>query len=143
MMEATMNILKKLTFSMSLMMFGALLVAPLSTVSAGPFDAARQEACRGAAFDNNANADDCADQGTAASEEVGATVQRIINILTIIVGIIAVIMIIVNGIRFITSGGDSNAVNSARNGILYAIIGLVVVALAQVIVRFVINRASG
>ncbi len=51
-------------------------------------------------------------------------------------------MIIINGLRFITSGGDSNAVSSAKKGILYAIVGLVIVALAQFIVRFVLNIAE-
>jgi len=64
----------------------------------------------------------------------------IINILSIVVGIVAVFMIIIAGVRFITSNGDSNNVASARNTIIYAIVGLIVVALAQVIVQFVVGR---
>jgi hypothetical protein len=64
----------------------------------------------------------------------------IINILSIVVGVVAVFMIIIAGIRFITSNGDSNNVSSARSTIIYAIVGLVVVALAQVIVQFVLGR---
>jgi hypothetical protein len=60
----------------------------------------------------------------------------------VIVGVAAVIMIIIGGFRYITSSGDSASVNSAKNTILYAIIGLVIVALAQVIVRFVLNQVS-
>lgn len=138
-----MKLFKNIILTLSITSGGMLLMASPAIVYAGPFDGSKQEACRGAALDNDANASDCADEGTAASERVENTIQRIINLLSIVVGIIAVIMIIVNGIRFITSGGDSNAVNSARNGIIYALIGLVVVALAQVIVRFILNRVAG
>lgn len=65
-----------------------------------------------------------------------------INIISLVVGIVAVIMIIVGGFKYITSSGDSGKVGSAKNTILYAIIGLVVVALAQVIVRFVLTKLN-
>jgi len=68
--------------------------------------------------------------------------KNIVNWLSIIVGIVAVIMVIYGGFRYITSGGDSNNVSSAKNTLIYAIIGLVIVALAQVIVHFVLNGAS-
>jgi hypothetical protein len=64
----------------------------------------------------------------------------IINILSIVVGVTAVFMIIIAGIRFITSNGDSGNVSSARSTIIYAIVGLVVVALAQIIVQFVLGK---
>lgn len=74
---------------------------------------------------------------------VNNTVALVINIFSWIVGVISVIMIIWGGFKYITSGGDSNNVTAAKNTILYAIIGLVIVALAQVIVRFVIGTATG
>lgn len=67
-------------------------------------------------------------------------VTTIINIFSIIVGIVAVIMIIYGGFKYITSGGDSGNITSAKNTIVYAIIGLVVVALAQFIVQFVLEK---
>jgi magnesium-transporting ATPase (P-type) len=67
---------------------------------------------------------------------------KIINIFSVIVGVIAVVMIIVGGLKYITSGGDSTKVGGAKNTILYALIGLVIVALAQVIVKFVLNKAT-
>ena len=63
-----------------------------------------------------------------------------INVLSVLVGAAAIIIIIISGIRLITSGGDSNAVSGAKMGILAAIIGLVVVALAQTIVIFVLDN---
>jgi hypothetical protein len=77
-----------------------------------------------------------------ASDKVNGTIRTFINLLTAAVGVAAVIMIIVGGFRYITSGGASEKVTSAKNTILYAVIGLVVVALAQVIVRFVLFRVT-
>lgn len=76
-------------------------------------------------------------QGGPSVEEV---IANVINLLSWIVGIIAVIMVIIGGLKYIMSSGDSSNVSSAKNTILYAIIGLVVVAIAQVIVRFVLNN---
>ena len=50
---------------------------------------------------------------------------------------IAVIMIVVGGIKYTASRGDSSAVTSAKNTILYAVIGLVVAILASAIIGFV------
>lgn len=59
------------------------------------------------------------------------------NILIFIIGAIAVIMLIVGGIRYVLSQGDQSAVTSAKNTILYAIIGIVVAMLAYGAVNFV------
>lgn len=67
--------------------------------------------------------------------------NTVINIFSLIVGVIAVIMIIVGGLRYITSGGDSGKVSAAKTTIIYALIGLVIVALAQLIVHFVLSQA--
>lgn len=80
----------------------------------------------------------CAAQDTT----VNNLVKTVINIFTWVVGVISVIMIIVGGFKYITSGGESGGVTSAKNTIMYAIIGLIVVALAQVIVRFVLNNTA-
>lgn len=66
--------------------------------------------------------------------------KQIVNILLYIIGAIAVIMLIIGGIRYTISGGDSSAVTGAKNTILYAIIGIIVAMLAFVIVNFVIGR---
>jgi len=69
-------------------------------------------------------------------------VKLIINVLSLTVGIVAVIMIIVAGFKYITSGGDTNKVTSAKNALIYAIVGLIIVALAQFIVRVVLKQAD-
>lgn len=57
-------------------------------------------------------------------------------------GIVAVLVIIIGGIRYATSGGDPNGVKSAKNTILYAVVGLVVVIMASAITQFVIQSAT-
>jgi len=89
--------------------------------------------------DNNAPASGSC-TGVDETSKVNNLITTIINVFSVVVGIVAVIMIIVGGFRYITSGGDSTKVTSAKNTILYAIIGLVIVALAQIIVKFVLNK---
>lgn len=78
-------------------------------------------------------------QGTSG---INTVIENVVNIFSIIVGIVSVIMIIYGGFRYVTSGGDSGNVSSAKNTIIYAVIGLVVVALAQFIVQFVLDKVS-
>ncbi len=85
----------------------------------------------------------CATAATGTEDKVNSLITQIINIFSVIVGIIAVIFIIIGGLKYITSGGDSGNVTGAKNTILYAIIGLIIVALAQFIVRFVLSKAAG
>ncbi len=111
---------------------GFVMVAP--AVVAAPID----EICSGVAV---------AGGGTGCEPgegpDVESVVGKVVNILSWVVGIIAVIMIIIGGIKYVTSSGDSNNINSAKNTILIAVVGLVVVALAQVVVRFVLNNVRG
>ncbi len=79
----------------------------------------------------------CGDKGAGVSKVIKAA----INILSLIVGVAAVIMIIVGGLKYITSGGDSSGVASAKSTVIYAIVGLIIVAMAQAIVYFVLNQA--
>ena len=65
--------------------------------------------------------------------------KRVTNTILYIVGIIAVIMLIIGGIRYVLSGGDAKKVTDAKNTILYAIIGLVICFLSFAIVNFVIS----
>ena len=65
-----------------------------------------------------------------------------INIFSAIVGVVAVVMMIFGGFKYITAGGDSGKINSAQQTIIYAVVGLVVVALAQIIVRFVLSEST-
>jgi hypothetical protein len=83
-------------------------------------------------------AEGCTEQNAGLT----GTVKTVVNVLSVIVGIAAVVMIIIGGFRYITSGGKQESITAAKNTILYAVIGLVIVALAQVIVRFVLTRTT-
>lgn len=69
----------------------------------------------------------------------GGTFATITNVLLFIIGAVAVIMIVIGGMRYVLSGGDSNQITSAKNTILYAIIGIIVAILAYAAVNFVIG----
>ncbi len=69
----------------------------------------------------------------------GSIAERIINTLLFVIGIISVIVIVVGGLRFVTSDGDSQKTTQARNTVLYAVVGLVVAASAYAIVNFVLT----
>ncbi len=74
----------------------------------------------------------------------GGIFTTAVNLLLFIVGATAVVMIIYGGFRYVISGGDGSAITSAKNTILYAIIGLVIAALAYAIIDFVLGTvASG
>lgn len=85
-----------------------------------------------------ANADTavCKAQG---SDQVESLAQNITSILLWILGAVAVIMIVIGGFKYVTSNGDSNSIQSAKNTILYSVIGLAVAMLGQVIVLYVVQ----
>lgn len=123
-------------FVLSVMAGFGLLLAPVP-VSADIDD----NLCRGSNLDFDRSA--AADCETDTTTRVNDTVALVINILSIVVGVVAVIMIIIGGLKYIMSSGESSNIQGAKNTILYAIIGLIIVALAQVIVKYVLVQTSG
>ncbi|MDB5170384.1 MAG: rane protein of unknown function [Candidatus Saccharibacteria bacterium] len=70
------------------------------------------------------------------------TIQVVVTILSIIVGIAAIIMIIISGLKYITSSGDAGRIGSAKTTLVYALIGLAIAALAQVLVSAVLRATQ-
>lgn len=97
------------------------------------------ELCAGANIDSPNSSSNCE---TGSGGSVQTLASDVINIFSWVVGIVSVIMIIYGGFRYITSAGNDSSVTSAKNTILYAIIGLVVVAISQILVKFVIAKFS-
>lgn len=87
------------------------------------------------------NCDSSANNAEAASS-IDKFVTLAINIFSWVVGVVAVIAIIIGGFKYITSGGDAGGVTGAKNTILYAIVGLIIVAVAQLIVKFVLGNVN-
>lgn len=124
---------------MSLALTGAVFVPVLGTAVVGAQDI-QNNLCAGATLSTSGNCDSASvDQ---ASTTVDSLLTTVINIISLAVGVVSVIMIIIGGMKYITSGGDSGNVSGAKNTILYAVIGLVVVALAQIIVKFVLAKVG-
>lgn len=71
--------------------------------------------------------------------EFNTQVRNIVNLLLFLLGIIAVIAIIIGGFRYVTSNGEAGNIKTAKDIILYAVIGLVVAILAYAIVNFVVS----
>lgn len=110
-----------------------LLAVPMSaSAQADIFD----DACRGVTDSTVCSQDQ---NNNPISGDNGILISAM-RILSFVVGVASVIMLIVGGIKYITSSGDANSITSAKNTILYALIGLVVFIFSQAIVIFVINR---
>jgi len=73
---------------------------------------------------------------------VTTVIKAAVNVLSIIIGAAAIIMILVSGLRYITSGGDSNKVSAAKTTLIYALVGIAIAALAQALVHFVLYHAN-
>ncbi|MCA9348772.1 hypothetical protein KC878_01345 [Candidatus Saccharibacteria bacterium] len=102
-------------------------------------------ACAGANLDASAldgTGGATCDASTTEDTSINNLVRSVITIFSWVVGVVSVIMIIIAGFKYVVSGGDSGGVSGAKNTIIYAIVGLVVVLLAQIIVRFVVNNVN-
>jgi len=73
------------------------------------------------------------------TDDLTGTLTLVVNTLIFVIGLVAVIMLIVGGFRYVFSQGNEKAVQGAKDTILYAIIGIVVAVLAFAIVNFVIQ----
>lgn len=131
-----MNKIKALLISAAAVFALAVPVFAAVPATAGLFDGAKNQACSGA------NLNDTACTANEGAAEVNSTISVVINLMSFIVGVVSVIMIIIGGIRFVTSQGDSQSASGARNTVIFAIIGLCVAAFAQLIVRFVLGKAT-
>lgn len=69
-------------------------------------------------------------------------IRKILVVISMVAGALAVVVIMVGGFRYIVSAGNENAIGEAKKTIVYAIVGLIIVALAQVIIHFVLNALS-
>ena len=102
------------------------------------FAAPQDKVCEGIGLAGTSGT--CEDE--AGSPTVQGTVRTGVVLMSYLVGVAAIIMVILGAFKYVTSGGDTNKVTSAKNTIVYALIGLVVAVLAQILVRFVLTKAS-
>lgn len=100
-------------------------------------DASSQQACE-TIKNINPNSSSCA----ASDRQISKVIRIALQMLSIVAGIIAVIMVIISGLKYVTSQGDSNQISSAKNSLIYAVVGIVVVVFAQIIVQFVVDSSD-
>lgn len=72
-----------------------------------------------------------------------STIGNILEILFVTLGALALLMVVVAGLRYVTSAGKPDETAAAKRQILYALAGLILAALAAVIVQFTVNKVSG
>lgn len=107
---------------------GSLVFAPVPSFAAGCGGSSQAKGLRAVSGGH------CSD--TALSGKV----EDIISTLFYVVGAIAVIILIMGGIRYITSTGDAKRVQAAKDTILYAVIGIIVAILARAIVGYTVGQ---
>jgi len=70
---------------------------------------------------------------------IATVTSNVINILLTFAGVVAVVYLIIGGYQYITSAGNAEQAGAAKNTILYAIIGLVVIFAAYLIIDYVLT----
>lgn len=78
--------------------------------------------------------------GGTSSSDIAGSIQDIINLLLFLAGIIAVIVIVISGLRYVLSDGDSGQASKAKNTLVYALIGLVVAVMSYAMVNFILGN---
>lgn len=115
-----------------------MLSAAVTSLAASLYVGANDTVSAVAGVQNGANSAKGMDQPVDLIGD-GGTFSTITNVLLFIVGAIAVIMIVIGGLRYVLSGGNADQITSAKNTILYAIVGIVVALLAYAAVNFVLT----
>jgi Type IV secretion system pilin len=120
-------------FTISVFCAGLFALNPSAEASPVLFADAQKVVCDGAILIAGGDCDPATGRG------LQKILKAVTTVFAWVLGILAVILIIFGGLKYVTSGGDSNKVSSAKNTILFAIVGLVVAAVAQPFVNFVIS----
>lgn len=117
------------------------LLTPVLAVGAAGAQGITNNFCRGANQAATGTAGNTSCNTANADTGLSNLVDFIVTTFSWLVGIVSVLMIVYGGFKYITSGGDSSKITTAKTSIIYAIIGLVIVAAAQFIVNYVVAKA--
>jgi|SRR5688572_3445608 len=79
---------------------------------------------------------------TGGGTQLNNVIKVFLNLFSVVLGIVAVVMVMVGGYKYISSNGDSSNITSAKHTIVYALIGIIIVAFAQFLVQFVLDKAT-
>ena len=133
----TLKSIKTLLFALSLSLIGATVIAPQLTYADDngvTQNSSNAGICTSDVPDSVKAAAGCAQPGKTLED----VILYIVNVIIGVSGIVAVIFIVVGGVGYMTSAGDTTKLEKAKKTILYAAIGLIICALAFAIVNFVI-----
>lgn len=129
-MKAKLSTIFMVAFAM---LSGALFMVP-ATYATDPFcDPKRKDVIGEEAW----NALGCNAETDPKSTDLVGDVTTILEVIIGALGIVAVVLVIMGGVTYMTSAGDAGKVKKGKDTILYALIGLVICALAFAIVNFV------
>ncbi|USN96556.1 MAG: hypothetical protein H6797_05865 [Candidatus Nomurabacteria bacterium] len=78
----------------------------------------------------------------APTSITGTTVGNLLGVVYFIAGIVAVLAIIIGGVRYVGANGDSSQIQAAKNTITYAVVGLIVVIMAAGITQFILQQVA-
>lgn len=118
------------------------MIVPMQSFAATQCNNIGSHIAKGVSYTAGSSSNYTCGSGGSITSGISTLAVKVVNLFSIIVGIVSVIMIIYAGFRYVTSGGESNSISSAKNTLIYAIIGLVVVVLSQLIVHYVLNTAT-
>jgi hypothetical protein len=127
--------IKKFLLSLIILIYPIIMLAPQGVSAFSPF----QGDCSGGSANGSAICTDGSKTSNPISGSSGI-LYKITILVAFISGIVAIILIIVSAIKFMTSGGDTQKVSSAKNSLVNTIIGLVIITLAASIISFVVGR---
>jgi hypothetical protein len=116
----------------------ACLLLPAGTVAAAaynPFD----QACKSGAAQSS---DACHTTGDNPVSGDHGILRKATTIVAFVAGVAAVIIIVIAGFRYVTSAGDPQAASGARLALIGAIIGLIIIVVAQSVIVFVLNKVK-
>lgn len=133
--------IKRLVFTTCLIVYGFLLSGALPAQPAYAAVDTLEEVCSGGAQAGGKfckNAAEESDRELVSGQD--SVLKTIAQVVVIITGVVSVIMIVIGGFKYVISAGDSSGTKSAKDTVLYAVIGLVIAVFAQVIVSFVLTR---
>lgn len=121
--------IRRISLMLASMLMGISLLMPAAAVAATTQTEAKNQVCAGIGGCDN-----------SGQRSVSDVVKLVVNILSTIVAVAAVLVIVFAGFRYVIAMGDSSKIASAKDTIVFALVGLIVAAMAQVIVRFVLNK---
>ena len=120
-------------------LFGAMVLLPSSTIMAASATEDISSVCA-----SNPSSSLCTgyDKGKASDNPIVDTLTIVINILSFIAGALAVFLVMYGGFKYIVSAGDAGKVTSAKNTILYALVGIVVVVISRQLILFILSKVT-